>query len=113
MKQQKAGYIFSIASRAGKIGYVDIGVYSASKFGLVGLSESLYKKLAPFGIKVITICPGLVDTQMASETATKLSSEEMIRPIDIMETIRWLLKLSMSTFMKKVVIECKRQILEI
>jgi len=113
MKEQKAGYIFNIASRAGKIGYTDTGIYSASKFGLAGLSESLYKKLAPFGIKVTTICPGLVDTQMASEVATKFSSEEMIQPIDIMETIRWLLKLSMSTCVKKVVIECKRQIFEI
>jgi len=113
MKQQKSGFIINVASRAGKISYADSGIYSASKFGLVGLSESLYKKLAPFGIKVTTICPGIVDTQMASEAATKLSSEEMIQPIDIMETIRWLLKLSMSTCVKEAVIECKRQILEI
>ena len=113
MKEQKAGYIFNIASRAGKIGYVDTGIYSASKFGLAGLSESLYKRLAPFGIKVTAICPGLVDTKMASEVATKFSSEEMIQPIDIMETIRWLLKLSVSTYVKDVVIECKRQILKI
>ena len=113
MKEQKAGNIFNIASRAGKIGYTDTGIYSASKFGLVGLSESLYKKLAPYGIRVTTICPGLVDTQMASEVATKFSSEEMIQPIDIMETIRWLLKLSVSTYVKNVVIECKRQILKI
>lgn len=113
MKEQKAGYIFNIASRARKIGYTDTGIYSASKFGLVGLGESLYKKLAPLGIKVTTICPGLVDTQMASEVATKFSSEEMIQPIDIMETIRWLLKLSVSACVKRVVIECKRLILEI
>ena len=112
MKQQKAGYIINIASRAGKIGHVNTGVYSSSKFGLVGMSESLYKKLAPYGIKVTTICPGLVNTQMANEVGTTISAEEMIQVVDIMATIRWLLKLSLSTCVKEVVIECKRQILE-
>ena len=103
---KEAGYIFNVASRPGKIGYTDTGIYSASKFGLICLSESFYKKLAPYGIRVTMICPGIVDTQMASETATKLSSEEMIQPTDIMKTIRWLLKLSVSTCVKEVVIEC-------
>ena len=59
MKSQKFGYIFNVASRAGKIGFVGNGAYSASKFGLVGLNESLYRELVPLGISVTALCPGL------------------------------------------------------
>lgn len=110
MKEQKGGYIFNIASRAGKIGFAETGIYSASKFGLVGYSESLYRNLAPFGIKVTSICPSWVDTVMARVAESPLAAEEMIQPEDIMETIHWLLSLSDATCVKDVVIECRKAI---
>lgn len=58
MKKRRQGYIFNIASRSGKIGFEGKGVYAASKFGLVGLTESLYRELAADGISVTSICPG-------------------------------------------------------
>ncbi len=58
MKDQKDGYIINIASRAGKIGFSDEGAYAASKFGLVGLNESVYRELSTYGIRVTAICPG-------------------------------------------------------
>jgi len=110
MKEQKGGYIFNIASRAGKIGFAETGIYSASKFGLVGYSESLYRNLAPFGIKVTSICPSWVDTAMARVAESPLAAEEMIQSEDIMETIHWLLSLSDATCVKDVVIECRKTI---
>ncbi|MGQ8338132.1 SDR family oxidoreductase [Sunxiuqinia sp. A32] len=110
MKAQKSGYIFNIASRAGKIGFSNSGAYSASKFGLVGLSESLYRELAVFGISVTAICPGWVATEMADIAGTPLSDEEMIQPEDIFSSMEYLLKLSPNTRIKEIIIEARDSI---
>lgn len=108
--QSGNGLIVNIASRAGKTGFSGWGAYGASKFGLVGFSESLYRELAPKGIKVTTLCPSWIDTDMAQEGGTPLSSSQMIQPEDLMRTIRWLLSLSPSACVKEVVIECRDDI---
>ena len=105
MKKQKSGNIFNVASRAGKIGFVGSGGYNASKFGLVGLNESLYRELVPLGIRVTAICPGWVNTKMAYQAGSKLQPKQMIQPEDIFHTIQWLLSLSTGTCVKEVVIE--------
>ncbi len=105
MKSQKSGYIFNISSRAGKIGFARTGVYSASKFALAGFSESLYRELTEYGIKVTTICLGWVNTDMAYEANTPIQSSEMIQPEDIFKTINYLLTLSKSVAIKEIVIE--------
>jgi NAD(P)-dependent dehydrogenase (short-subunit alcohol dehydrogenase family) len=110
MKKQGQGYIFNIASRAGKVGFADSGGYNASKFGLVGLSESLYRELSEFGISVTTICPGWVNTDMAFEAGTPIPADEMIQPSDIFKTIEWLLNLSPVTRIKEIVIESNKSI---
>jgi 3-oxoacyl-[acyl-carrier protein] reductase len=110
MKKQKSGYIINISSRAGKIGFIDSGGYSAAKFGLLGLSESLHRELAPEGIKVTSICPGWVDTLMAKQANTPLTPDEMIQPDDIMKTIRWILTLSPAVSIKDILIECRNNI---
>ncbi len=110
MKKQKTGYIFNIASRAGKIGFAGSGAYSASKFGLVGLSESLYRELSSFGISVTALCPGWVNTRMAYEAGTTLAGEQMIQPEDLFQTIKWLLSLSPGACVKEVILETPHSI---
>lgn len=110
MKGQKSGYIFNVASRAGKIGFAGSGGYSASKFGLVGLNESLYRELNPLGIRVTALCPGWVNTKMAVEAGTKLHPEDMIQPEDIFKTLHWLLHLSPGACVKEVVLETPKSI---
>ena len=107
MKQQGMGYIFNVVSRSGKIGFAGSGGYSASKFGMLGLSESLYRELTPLGIKVTALCPGWVNTKMAYEAGTPLPAEEMIEPEDLFKTIKYLLELSPAACVKEVVIESK------
>lgn len=104
MKQQQSGYIFNVASRSGKVGFAGSGGYCATKFGLVGLNESLYRELTPLGIKVTALCPAWVHTDMAEQAVTPLSPEEMIQPPDLYETIKWLLTLSPGACVKEVVI---------
>lgn len=105
MKNQKSGYIFNIASRAGKIGFAGHGAYCASKFGLVGLNESLYRELVPLGISVTALCPGWVNTRMAFEAGATMDGDEMIQPEDLMKTIEWLLSLSPGACVKEVILE--------
>ncbi len=104
MKQQQSGYIFNVASRSGKVGFAGSGGYCATKFGLVGLNESLYRELSPVGIKVTALCPAWVNTSMATQAGTSLKPEEMIQPHDLFETIKWLLTLSPGACVKEVVI---------
>jgi short-subunit dehydrogenase len=104
MKKQKSGYIFNVASRSGKVGFEGSGGYCASKFGLVGLNESLHRELTPQGIKVTALCPAWVNTNMAQEAGTPLKPEEMIQPEDLFQTIEWLLNLSPGACVKEVVI---------
>jgi NAD(P)-dependent dehydrogenase (short-subunit alcohol dehydrogenase family) len=56
------GRIVNISSVSGQIGWPMLGAYCASKHGLEGLSESLRRELAPFGIEVSIVGPGVVKT---------------------------------------------------
>jgi NADP-dependent 3-hydroxy acid dehydrogenase YdfG len=111
MKIQKNGYVFNIASRAGKYGFPGGGIYGSTKFALVGLTESLYREFAPIGIRLTSICPGWVNTEMAKESGTPVKDEEMIQPNDILNTIRYLLNLSENVCIKEVVLEMKKSII--
>lgn len=105
MKRQKSGYIFNVASRSGKVGFAGSGAYNATKFGLVGLSESLYRELVPLGIKITALCPGWVNTKMAREAGTTLAEEQMIQPEDLLKTVKWLLDLSPGSCVKEIIFE--------
>lgn len=61
--------IINIASTAGVAGYANRVPYSASKWGLRGVTKSLAQELAGTGIRVNTICPGAIDTPMMSDDA--------------------------------------------
>jgi NADP-dependent 3-hydroxy acid dehydrogenase YdfG len=111
MKAQKSGYIFNIASRAAKYGFPGGGIYGSTKFAFVGLTESLFRELAPAGIRLTSLCPGWVNTEMAKKAGTPLKEEEMIQPSDLLNTIRYLLNLSESVCIKEIVLEMKKSII--
>jgi NAD(P)-dependent dehydrogenase (short-subunit alcohol dehydrogenase family) len=78
MRRQCTGYIFNISSIGGKI-YVPLGSwYHATKFAIEGLSDTLRLEVAPFGIHVVVVEPGAIDTEwhgVASENLTATSTQ--------------------------------------
>ncbi len=61
------GWIVNVSSVAGRLGQPDEAVYSASKFAVTGLSEALTVELAPRGIHVLALYPGLVRTALFTD----------------------------------------------
>jgi NAD(P)-dependent dehydrogenase (short-subunit alcohol dehydrogenase family) len=82
------------ASIAGKRGQGWLAAYSATKFGVVGLSQGLHKELSNDGIQVTALCPGFVATDMTDWIEGQVPKDEMIQPEDIAEAIRYLLRTS-------------------
>jgi NAD(P)-dependent dehydrogenase (short-subunit alcohol dehydrogenase family) len=74
-KQGQGGHIVNTASMAGLIGMRWLGIYSASKFAVVGLSEALHRELEPLGIGVSVLCPMIVDTQINQNSARMRPAE--------------------------------------
>ena len=71
MKTNKFGRIVNMSSSAGRSVSTLGGVhYTAAKAGVLGLTRGMAKEVAPFGITVNAVCPGLIDTEMARENCT-------------------------------------------
>ncbi len=68
MRSRRAGTIVNIASVAGLAGFPGGGYYTASKFAVVGLSESLARELEPLGIRVLIVEPGALRTDWAGRS---------------------------------------------
>jgi NAD(P)-dependent dehydrogenase (short-subunit alcohol dehydrogenase family) len=68
MVSRGRGHVVNVASILGLFGAPGTLGYSTAKFGVVGLSESLRAELEPKGVKVSTICPGVVDTGIIAGT---------------------------------------------
>ncbi|WP_447778137.1 SDR family NAD(P)-dependent oxidoreductase [Variovorax boronicumulans] len=69
MMENKAGKIINIASWFGKVGKHSFSAYCASKFGVIGLTQSLAMEMASHGVNVNAVCPGtIVETAMREET---------------------------------------------
>jgi NAD(P)-dependent dehydrogenase (short-subunit alcohol dehydrogenase family) len=85
--------VANTASIAGKYGQGWLAAYSATKFGVVGLTQALHKEHGTDGIQATALCPGFVATAM-TDWVDGVPKEEMIQPEDIAEAVRYLLSTS-------------------
>jgi NAD(P)-dependent dehydrogenase (short-subunit alcohol dehydrogenase family) len=69
------GRIISMSSVSGKKGTARYAAYSASKFAVIGFTQSLANELAPYGVRVNAICPGLIETERVMGMAEGLKPE--------------------------------------
>ena len=84
MKKNRYGRIVNMSSSAGRsVSTLGGAHYTAAKAGVLGLSRALAKEVAPFGITVNAICPGLIDTEMVQAECTpeRISAYEASFPI--------------------------------
>lgn len=79
-KSQKQGLIINIASMAGKRAVPNLAAYSASKFGVLALSQSIAKENPNAGFKCITVCPGGMNTIMRVKLFGKADAERQQSP---------------------------------
>ena len=93
-KEHRRALVVNTASIAGKRGYPGNAVYAATKFGVVGWTDSMNMELNHLGIKSTALCPALVDTPMTDWAKGEVPAEEMIRPEDIAEAVRFMLRVS-------------------
>ena len=75
MRKQNSGTIINISSVVGRIGFPASPAYISSKFALEGLSESLRLEMAPFGVDVIIIEPGVIKTNFLNPVRLSKNSE--------------------------------------
>ncbi|HEY5044691.1 MAG TPA: SDR family oxidoreductase [Solirubrobacteraceae bacterium] len=92
--EHKNALVVNTSSISGKFGQGWLSIYSATKHGVVGWTEAMNKELGPHGIKSTALCPAFVDTAMTEFAKQHVPAEQMIRPEDIAEAVRYLLKTS-------------------
>ena len=93
-QEHKSALVVNLASIAGKSPQPWLSVYSATKAAVLGYTQAMNKELNGDGIKSVAFCPGFVDTDMTDFAKQSVPAEEMIRPEDIAEALRFLLRLS-------------------
>jgi NAD(P)-dependent dehydrogenase (short-subunit alcohol dehydrogenase family) len=86
--------VVNTASIAGKAGQPWLAAYSATKAGVVGLSQAMHGELGKDGVQVTAFCPGFVATPMTDWVEGQVPKDEMIQPEDIAEAVRFLLRTS-------------------
>jgi 3-oxoacyl-[acyl-carrier protein] reductase len=86
MIEQGGGAVINIGSVSGKTGEAEGAAYAASKFGLIGFTQSLYEEVREHNVKVSVILPGFVDTPMIPPVK-HLDRSKMIQPADIAEAV--------------------------
>jgi NAD(P)-dependent dehydrogenase (short-subunit alcohol dehydrogenase family) len=67
MKKQRSGVIVNAGSVSAHVGQIDHTLYGATKAGILALTRALAWEVAPFGIRVVSVSPGSVDTEMLRE----------------------------------------------
>ncbi len=97
--------VVNLASIAGKSPQPWLSVYSATKAAVVSYTQAMNKELNADGIKSAAFCPGFVDTDMTEFVKGSVSADEMIRPQDIGEAVRFLLRLSPACVVPEVIFQ--------
>jgi 3-oxoacyl-[acyl-carrier protein] reductase len=88
MRARRSGAIVNIASLAGRNGFVGGSAYTASKHAVLGFARSLMLEVRKENIRVITICPGSVDTPLIrNQTVLTPDLARVLQPEDIAETV--------------------------
>jgi NAD(P)-dependent dehydrogenase (short-subunit alcohol dehydrogenase family) len=104
MMKQRRGNIINLSSTSGRRGLAYDAAYCASKFGVIGFSESLAEEVRPHGIRVQAVLPEVVDTPMLKQSGPIVMPQEMLSADRVADFILFLLGLPEDTLMMNPVI---------
>ena len=103
--EHRNALVVNTASISGKSGQPWLSVYSATKAAVIGWTQAMNKELNGDGIKSVALCPGFVDTPMTEFVREQVKPEQMIRPQDISEAVRFLLRTSPNCVVPEIVFQ--------
>ncbi len=103
--EHRGALVVNLASIAGKSPQPWLSVYSATKAAVVAYTQAMNKELNGDGIKSAAFCPGFVDTDMTEFVKGSVPAEQMIRPADVAEAVRFLLRLSPACVVPEVIFQ--------
>lgn len=86
-KQRRRGTIVNVNSTAGKKPVLHHAIYCATKYGLNGFSESLQLELQEYGIRVISICPARMRTELHKSAGINVDMSDYLSPDDVARAI--------------------------
>lgn len=110
MIAQGGGDIVNIASIAGKVGSATRAVYCASKFGVIGFSQSLAEEVRQQGIRVSVICPGSTDTSFSSDPHREGKARgKMLTPADVAHAVRMVVTQERNSFISEIILRPTRK----
>ena len=94
MCDRKSGHIVNVSSVSGKVGHQNGGAYCASKFGVVGFTETTNNEGRAHGVKASVVCPGPVDTKMRRDNHPDDVTEHLTLPEEVADLILFLVSQS-------------------
>jgi NAD(P)-dependent dehydrogenase (short-subunit alcohol dehydrogenase family) len=103
--EHRNALVVNTSSLSGKSGQPWLSVYSATKAAVIGWTQAMNKELNGDGIKSVALCPGFVDTAMTQFVREHVSQDQMIRPQDISEAVRFLLHTSPNCVVPEIVFQ--------
>ena len=95
--------ILNMASIAGKSGQAWLSVYAATKAAVINFTQSTHREFGGEGIQCTALAPGFVDTPMTDFAKAHVPAEQMIRPEDLAEAVRFLLRTSPNCHVPEIV----------
>jgi NAD(P)-dependent dehydrogenase (short-subunit alcohol dehydrogenase family) len=103
--EHRQALVVNLASVAGKSGQAWLSVYSATKAAVVGYTQAMNMELNNDGVKSVAFCPGFVDTDMTDFAKGEVEAGQMLRPEDIAEAVRFLLRVSPACVVPEIVFQ--------
>jgi NAD(P)-dependent dehydrogenase (short-subunit alcohol dehydrogenase family) len=103
--EHRNAVVINLSSYAGKSGQPWLSVYSATKAAVIGYSQAMNRELNADGVKSVAFCPGFVDTDMAEFIKGSVDADAMLRPEDIAEAVRFMLRLSPACIVPEIVFQ--------
>jgi 3-oxoacyl-[acyl-carrier protein] reductase len=102
MIERRRGDVINIASLAGKNAFSGGGIYCASKWGLLGLTQCMAEDLRPYGIRVSAICPGTVATEFSPHAGK--DPRKMLQPEDIAHAVELIVTQAPQSFISEILL---------